>query len=95
MGAVMDAFEEHLAREVDEVLDPVWSRERRRGIRRLAYTTLGRIAVGLLTMWVVAIVAHLVVPESFPWGYFAVITVLGTTIAALVNLDSTAHLKRD
>ena len=46
-------------------------------------------------MWVVAIVAHLVVPESFPWGYFAVITVLGTTIAALVNLDSTAHLKRD
>jgi len=91
----MDTFEEQLARAVDEVLDPVWPRERRRGIRRLTYTTLGRIAVGLLTMWAVAIVAHLVAPESFPWVYFAVITILGTAIAALVNLGSTAHLQRD
>jgi hypothetical protein len=46
-------------------------------------------------MWVVAIGAHLVVRESFPWVYFGVITFLGTTIAVLMNLDSSAHLQRD
>ncbi len=91
----MATSEEQLARAVDEVLEPVWAHERRRGIRRLAYTTLGRITVGLLTMWVVAMGAHLVVRESFPWVFFGVITFLGTTIAALMNLDGSAHLQRD
>ena len=91
----MATSEEQLAQAVDDVLEPVWSRERRRRIRRLAYATLGRIAAGVLTMWVVAIVAHLVIHESVPWVSFGVITLLGTTIAALMNLDGSAHLRRD
>ena len=85
----MATSEEQLRRAVDEVLDPVWAGER----RRLIYSTVGRIAMGVLTMWVVAFGAHLVVHENFPRVYFVVITLLGTTIAALMNMDGSAPLE--
>jgi len=50
--------------------------------------------MGVVTMWVVAFGAHLVVHENFPWVYFGVITLLGTTIAALMNMDGSARLGR-
>ena len=89
----MDTSEEQLRRAVDEVLEPVWAIERRRAIRRLVYVTAGRVAMGVLTMWVVAFGAHLVVHENFPRVYFVVITLLGTTIAALMNMDGSAPLE--
>jgi hypothetical protein len=91
----MAMSEEQWARAVDDVLEPAWAHERRRGVRRLAFSTVGRIALGLLTMWAVAFGAHLFVGENFPWVYFVVITLLGTTAAALMNMDGSAHLERD
>jgi hypothetical protein len=85
----MATSEEHLRRAVDEVLDPVWASER----RRMIYSTVGRVGMGVVTMWVVAFGAHLVVHENFPWVYFGVITLMGTTIAALMNMDGSAHLE--
>jgi len=86
----MATSEEELRRAVDEVLDPVWAGERRRRI----YCAVGRVAMGAMTMWLVALGAHLVVHENFPWVYFGVITLMGTTIAALMNMDGSAHLGR-
>jgi len=91
----MDSSEEYLARAADEVIEPAWVRERRRIVRALALSTVGRIAMGLAVMWVVAFGAHLLVHEDFPWVYFVVITLLGTTIAALMNMDGSAHIQRD
>jgi hypothetical protein len=45
-------------------------------------------------MWVVAFRAHLVVHENFPWVYFVVITLMGTTIAAMMSMDGSAPLER-
>jgi hypothetical protein len=76
----MSASEDELARAVDEIFRP----ERPHGIRRVVGSTLGRIALGVLTMWVAAYAAHLFVHENFPWIMFVVVTLLGTTIAALM-----------
>jgi hypothetical protein len=62
-------------------------------MRRSAYSTIGRVAMGVLTMWVVAFGAHLVVHESFPWVFFVVISLLGTTVAALMSMDGSGHLE--
>jgi len=86
----MATSEEQLRRAVDEVLDPVLAGER----RRLIYSTVGRVVIGVLTMWVGAFGTHLVVHENFPWVHFGVITLLGTTIAALMNMDGSATLGR-
>jgi hypothetical protein len=68
----MVTSEEHLAQAVDEVLEQAWFREQRRARRRLAYCTLGRIALGLAIFWAVAIVAHLIVGVNIPWVLFGV-----------------------
>jgi len=91
----MDDSEHDLAKAVDEVLEPAYSKHRHRVVRRLAYTTAGRVALGLVTMWLVAFGAHLLVHEDFPWVYFVVITFIGTTVAALMNMDGSAHIPGD
>ena len=76
----MSTSDDELARAVDEIFQP----ERFRGFRRVVDSTLGRIALGVLTMWVAAYGAHVFVHENFPWIMFVVVTLLGTTIAALM-----------
>jgi hypothetical protein len=85
----MSESEDQLARAVDEIFEP----KRRRGVRRAADTMLGRIALGVLTIWVVAYGAHLFVHENFPWIIFVVVTLLGTTLAALMYKDGSQHLE--
>jgi hypothetical protein len=84
---VMAISEDHIRRAVDEILDPAWARERRRAAWRMSRTTLGRVIPGLLVLWVVAIVAHLVLAVNIPWVFFGVLAFVGTTLAALVDWD--------
>jgi len=56
----MAISEEHLRHVVDEVLEPVWLRERRRAARRLVCSTLGRVAVALVALSVLAVVSYLI-----------------------------------
>ncbi|HXX89661.1 MAG TPA: hypothetical protein VEI83_05490 [Acidimicrobiales bacterium] len=77
----MAAAEEHLRREVDEVLGPVWRRERRHARRRVAWATLGRVALGMAAIWVLSVVVDLVVGVAVPWLAFGVITALATVLA--------------
>jgi hypothetical protein len=51
--------EGHLRRAVDDVFEPAWPRECRRAARRLLSSTVGRVTVALLALWVLAIVVYL------------------------------------
>jgi len=90
----MAISEEQLRRAVDEVLEPVWPQERRRAVRRLAYSTLRRVAGGALVLWSLGFVVHLIVGAPFPWAYFGFIALLAT-IVALPDPGDRRHLRRD
>jgi hypothetical protein len=90
----MPTPEEHLRRAVDEVLEPAWPRERRRAVRRLAGSMLGRLFGGLLALWTLALLVHLVVGPPFPWAAFGLVTVLATAAVAVCDLEDRSHLRR-
>jgi len=77
----MATAEEHLRQEVDEVLEPVWRRERLHARRRITCATLGRVALGMSGLWVLAVVVNLVVGVAVPWIAFGVITTLAVVLA--------------
>jgi hypothetical protein len=84
--------ERQLRHAVDEVLEPVWPRERRRAARRLCVRSLGRIAGGCLALWGLGFVVHLWVGVSFPWVFFGVIALLATVAAS--GQEDHSHLRR-
>lgn len=63
---LMAGSDELLRHAVDEVLDPVWPRERRRAVRRLGRATLTRIIGGFLGLWSLGFASHLVVGGPTP-----------------------------
>ena len=90
----MPVSEEHLRRAVDDVLEPVWQRERHRSIRRLACSTLGRVAGFLMALWVLALVERLLVGTGVPWAFFGFMTVLAA-VCAVPDVRERAHLRRE
>jgi len=90
----MPGNEDYLRSAVDEVLEPAWPRERRRALRRLAGSVLGRLAGGVLAMWALALVVHLVIGPPFPWVAFGLVTLLATAVVAFCDLEDHSHLRR-
>lgn len=90
----MAISEEHLRRAVDEVLEPAWPRERKRAVRRLAGSMLGRFVGGVLALWALALVVRAIVGPPFPVLAFGVTTLLGSAVAVLCDLEDRSHLRR-
>ncbi len=90
----MAVFEEDLRQAVDNVLEPAWPRERRRALRRLGCSMLGRLAGGLAVLWVLAFLVRLVTGVTVPWVAFGFITFLATVVA-LPEPGDRSHLRRD
>jgi hypothetical protein len=91
---MMAVSEELLRRAVDQVLEPAWTRERRRAARRLSYQTLARILGSTMALWSFGFGAHLVVGGNFPWLFFGLIALLGSAVAFLTQ-DDRSHLHRE
>lgn len=60
-----------LSGAVDEVLDPVWPRERRRALFHMAGLTLGRVGVFLLALSALSLVTGLAFGLVVPWTFYA------------------------
>jgi acyl-CoA synthetase (AMP-forming)/AMP-acid ligase II len=86
----MATSEEHLGQAVDEVLDPAWPDERRRALRRWSYSTVGRVAAGLLALWAFGLIIGLTLPWTF-YGFMG----LMMTSAAFSQEEGREHLRRD
>jgi hypothetical protein len=90
----MASSEEHLRHAVDEILEPAWPRERRRALRRVARSMLGRFAGGVLALWTLALVVHVIVGPPFPLLAFGLTTLLATAVVVLCDLEDRSHLRR-
>jgi hypothetical protein len=55
---------------------------------------LGRLFGGLLALWTLALLVHLVVGPPFPWVAFGLVTVLATAAVAVCDLEDRSHLRR-
>ena len=86
----MATSEERLAQAVDEALDPAWPHERRRALRRWSYSTVGRVAAGLLGVWVLAFIIGM----RLPWTFFGCMGSL-MTLAAFSQAEGREHLRRE
>jgi hypothetical protein len=85
----MATSEEQVARAVDEVLDPAWPNERRRALRRWSYSTIGRVAVGLVALWVFGVIVGM----TLPWTFYGVMGLMMTS-AAFCQEEGREHLRR-
>ena len=90
----MALSEDHIRRAVDEALEPVWAHERSRALRRWAWGTAGRVAVGMLSLAAVGVAVHLAFGRSLPWTFFAVTGAL-MSAAAFSQREGREHLGRD
>jgi hypothetical protein len=68
--------------------------ECRRAARRLFSSTLGRVALTLLALWVLALLAYLITGVMVPWTFFVFMTVL-MTVTGLSDRDGRAHHRRN
>lgn len=82
-----------LRRAVDEVLDPAWPVERRRAIRRMVASTVGRWAGGMAAITVLDLLLYVVVGVTLPPAFFVVVGLLAA-VGALPDVDDRAHLSR-
>ncbi len=89
----MASSEEHLARAVDEALEPAWPHERRRALRRWNCSTMGRVAAGLLALWSLVFVLHVMVGLTMPWTFYGF---MGTmmTVGAFRQEEGREHLRK-
>jgi len=85
---------EHVAQAVDEVLEPAWPDECRRALRRWSYATIGRVTGGLLGLWALEFVMHLMVGLTLPWIFYGFMGVMMTS-AAFSQEEGRGHLRRD
>lgn len=90
----MASPEEHLRHAVDEVLEPAWPRERRRALMRLGASAARRFVCGVLGLWTLALVVHVVVGPPFPWVAFGLVTLLATAVVSACDLGDGSHLRR-
>jgi hypothetical protein len=90
----MATSEEHVAQAVDEVLDPAWPDERRRALWRWSYATIGRVAAGLLGLWALGFVMHLMVGLTLPWVFYGFMAVM-MIMAAFSQEEGREHLRRE
>ncbi len=82
---------ERIEHGVDDILESVWVRERRRAMRRWVFETGARLAAGLLALWGMCLILGLVVGLTMPWAFFGFMTVLMTG-AAFSQKDGREHL---
>jgi predicted PurR-regulated permease PerM len=85
--------EQQLRQQVDDALDPVWPRERRRAWRRAALKETGHWLLGMAAIAALAVGVYLVFGIMVPWIFFVVIGILAA-IAVLPDPDDQPHLKR-
>jgi hypothetical protein len=90
----MAASDEQLAHAVDDVLDPAWEGERRQAMRRWAWATAGRVAGGLVVLWVLGLVMHFIVGLTLPWVFFGFMGVL-MAVFAFSESEGREHLRRE
>lgn len=90
----MTISEQQLRRQVDQALDPVWPRERRRAWRRAALKETGHWALGMAAIAGIAVGVYLVFGIMVPWMFFVVIGILAA-IAVLPDPNEQSHLKRE
>jgi len=90
----MATSEEHLARAVDEALDPIWGRERRWALRRWNFSTAARVAGGFLGLWALVFVLHVMIGLTMPWTFYGFMGVT-MTVAASGQEEGREHLRRE
>jgi len=90
----MASSDEQLAQAVDAVLTPAWPDARRRALRRRSCATIGRVAGGLVGLWALGLVAHLVVGLTLPWIFFGCMGAM-MTLAAFSQQEGREHLRRE
>ena len=90
----MATSEEQLAQAVDEALEPAWSHERRRAIRRWNLSTVGRVAGGLLALWALGFLMDLTVGLVLPWIFFAFMGSM-MTVLAFSQSEGREHLEKE
>lgn len=89
----MPVSDEELKGQVDEVLDPIWPRERRRALRRTFSASLIRWAVGMVAIAGLALVMHFAFGLILPWFFFLGIGLIAG-IAVLPDPGEQGHLRR-
>ena len=77
----MEQADPHLQDTVDAVLEAAWPKERRRAGARMAASALGRIAVFVCALLVLAVAVHLVFGVVVPGTFFVFMTVLALVCA--------------
>jgi hypothetical protein len=88
---VVSVSGERIEQAVDDILEPVWERERRRAMRRWVIETVVRLAAGLVPLWGMCLVLRLVAGLIMPWAFLGFMTVLMTG-AAFSQRDGREHL---
>jgi hypothetical protein len=83
---------ERMEQAVDDILEPVWVRERRRALRRWNFETGIRLAAGLLPLWGICLILWLAAGVTLPWSFLGFMTVLMTG-AAFSQKDGREHLR--
>jgi hypothetical protein len=86
--------EDHIREAVDEALGPAWPHERRRAIRRWVISTAGRVVGGLLVLWAIGFVVHLVAGMTLPWVFFVFVGFM-MTILAFSQPEGREHLRQE
>ena len=81
----MALSEDHLRRAVDETLEPAWPHERRRALQRWAWSTAGRVAVGLVALSSLGLALRVMFGMTLPWVFYGF---MGALMAALAFAQS-------
>jgi hypothetical protein len=90
----MSLAEEHIRSIVDETLEPVWSCERRRALRRWRWETIGRVTGGLFALVGLSFAVHVMVGMGVSWTFLACMGFL-MTVLAFSQTEGREHLRQD
>ena len=77
-----------LPRMVDEVLEPVWRKERSRAKRRGLYVRVGQVVAGALVFLAIAVAVDLLVGVTVPWVAFTCISLVAMAFSVGGEPDS-------
>lgn len=90
----MSRPEEDLRSAVEDVLDSAWPHERQRASRRWHLSTLGRVIIGLVGFYGLALMTYLLFGLALPWTFYVFIGGM-TAAAALHDARNPHHLRQE